>query len=150
MGKIVLEKDRLVFQRRDELIVIEGYGKDCLRCRATRNNKVSDESWTLLPPVTEANCVVEGDASFATIINGDVKATIEAGFPWYGGIVCFYRKDKLILKSKFEGDYVNKYIHTEGDHDATKVIFEANEGEHFYGLCQETEDAFDRKGSTCN
>ena len=150
MGKIVLEKDRLVFQRRDELIVIEGYGKDCLRCRATRNNKVSDESWTLLPPVTEANCVVEGDSSFATITNGDVKATIEAGFPWYGGIVCFYRKDKLILKSKFEGDYVNKYIHTEGDHYATKVIFEANEGEHFYGLGQETEDAFDRKGSTCN
>lgn len=150
MGKIVLEKDKLVFQRRDELIVIEGYGKDCLRCRATRNNKVSDERWTLLPPVTDANCVVEGDASFATIKNGDVKATIEAGFPWYGGIVCFYRKDKLILKSKFEGDYVNKYIHTEGDHYATKVIFEANEGEHFYGLGQETEDAFDRKGSTCN
>jgi len=150
MGKIVLEKNKLIFQRRDELIVIEGYGKDCLRCRATRNNKVSDECWTLLPPVTEANCVVEGDASFATITNGDVKATIEAGFPWYGGIVCFYRKDKLILRSKFEGDYVNKYIHTEGDHYATRVIFEANKGEHFYGLGQETEDAFDRKGSTCN
>lgn len=36
------------------------------------------------------------------------------------------------------------------NHYATKVIFEANEGEHLYGLGQETEDAFDRKGSTCN
>ncbi len=150
MGKIVLEKNRLVFQRRDELIIIEAYGENCLRTRMTRNNKVSEEKWTLLEPVTEDNCMIEGDEKFATITNGDMKATIDAGFPWYGGIVCYYRKDKLILKRKYEGDYVNNYIHTEGDHYATKVIFEANEGEHFYGLGQETEDAFDRKGSTCN
>ena len=150
MGKIVLKEKKLVFQRRDELIVIEPYGANCLRCRATRNNRLSEEKWTLLEPVTEDACEISGDASFATISNGDIKATIEAGFPWYGGVVCFYRKDKLILRRKFEGDYVNNYVHTEGDHYTTKVIFEANEGEHFYGLGQETEDAFDRKGSSCN
>ncbi len=150
MGKIVLEEKRLVFQRRDELIVIEAYGENCLRTRMTRNNRVSEEKWTLLDPVTEDSCVVEGNEQFATITNSDVKATIEAGFPWYGGIVCYYRKDKLILRRKYEGDYANNYIHTEGDHYTTKVLFEANEGEHFYGLGQETEDAFDRKGSTCN
>lgn len=48
MGKIVLEEKRLIFQRRDELIVIEAYGENCLRTRATRNNKVSEEKWTLL------------------------------------------------------------------------------------------------------
>lgn len=149
MGKIVLEKDKLVFQRRDELVVIEAYGKNCLRCRATRNAKVSEENWTLLPPAETDACTVTGDERFATIVNGDIKATIEAGFPWYGGVICFYRKDKLILRTKCEGDYVNKYVHAEGNHYATKVIFEANPGEHFYGLGQETEDAFDRKGSTC-
>ncbi len=150
MGKIVLDKKRLVFQRRDELIVIEPYGKNCLRCRATRNNVVSDEKWTLLEPVTEDACKVEGDSSVATITNGDVSATIEAGFPWYGGIISFYRKDKQILRRKYEGDYVNNYIHTEGNNYCTKVIFEANKGEHFYGLGQECEEAFDRKGSSCN
>ncbi len=150
MGKIVLGKNKLTFQRRDELVVIEAYGTNCLRCRTTRNSVVSDESWTLQPPLPVEDCVVEGDESFASITNGDMKATIEAGFPWYGGIVCFYRKGKQILKTKYEGDYTNKYVHTEGDHYAIKVIFEANEGEHFYGLGQETEDAFDRKGSTCN
>lgn len=150
MGKISLGHNKLIFQRRDELVVIEAYGKNCLRCRATRNSVISDESWTLLPPTSKEDCIVEGDESFATIINGDMKATIEAGVPWYGGIVCFYKKDKMILKTKYEGDYVNKYVHTEGNHYTTKVIFEANEGEHFYGLGQETEDAFDRKGSTCN
>ncbi len=150
MGKIVLEEKRLIFQRRDELIVMEPYGMNCIRCRATRNAKVSEEKWTLLNPVTEDRCKITGDSAFATIENGDIKVTIDAGFPWYGGIICFYRKDKLILKRKYEGDYVNNYVHTEGDHYATKVIFEANEGEHFYGLGQETEDAFDRKGSSCN
>lgn len=85
----------------------------------------------IIDPVTKDYCVVEGDEKFATITNGDIKATIEAGFPWYGGIVCFYRKDRLILKRKYEGDYVNNYIHTEGDHYSTKVIFEANEGNTF-------------------
>lgn len=46
MGKIVLEEKRLVFQRRDELVVIEPYGANCLRCRATRN---------LLPLPTETS-----------------------------------------------------------------------------------------------
>lgn len=150
MGKIVLEKDRLIFRRRDELVVIEAHGKNCLRCRMTRNNNVSEENWTLLPPATESNCKTEGDEKIAIITNGDLKAEIEAGFPWYGGVIRFYRKDKLILQRKQEGDYVNNYVHTEGDNYTVKVIFEANEGEHFYGLGQETEDAFDRKGSTCN
>lgn len=150
MGKIVLEEKRLIFQRRDELVVIEAYGKNTLRCRATRNSMISEENWTLLPPVTEDECVITGDERVASITNGDIKVTIEAGFPWYGGIISYYRKDKLILKSKYEGDYVNNYVHTEGNHYATKVIFEANKGEHFYGLGQECEEAFDRKGSSCS
>lgn len=150
MGKIVLEEKRIIFQRRDELVVVEPYGANCLRCRATRNNRISDENWTLLPPVTADDCRVEGDEKVATIINGDLKLTLEAGMPWYGGILTYYRKDKVILKTKYEGDYVNNYVHVEGDHYKTRVIFEANDGEHFYGLGQETEDAFDRKGSSCN
>lgn len=150
MIKLEQDKKRIVFRRRDELTVIEAYGENCLRCRSTRNSKISEENWTLQPPVTKDQCVIEGDEKFATITNGDVSASIEAGFPWYGGIIRFYRKGKLILHSKFEGDHVNRFVHVEGDHYQVKAIFEANPGEHFYGLGQETEDAFDRKGSTCN
>ena len=86
----------------------------------------------------------------ATIRNGMVSATIEAGQPWYGGIISYYRKDRQILHTKFEGEYTGRNVHTEGDHYQIKVIFDANEGEHFYGLGQEQENQFDRKGSTCN
>ncbi len=44
MGKILILENKLVFERKDELMVIEAYGENCLRCRITRNSKISDES----------------------------------------------------------------------------------------------------------
>ena len=149
MGKITIDGKRLIFQRKDELTVIEPYGANCLRCRSTRNGKMLDENWTVQPPITEDACVITGDASKATIKNGIVSATIEAGQIWYGGIITFFRYGKQILHTRFEGDYTNRNQHVEGDHYRIQVIFDANEGEHFYGLGQEQVDLFDRKGSTC-
>ena len=149
MGKIIMEGKKLIYQRKDELTVIEPYGANCLRCRSTKNAKILDESWTLQAPATADSCVTSGDASKATIQNGSVSATIEAGQIWYGGLITYFRKDKPILRTKFEGDYTNRNQHVEGDHYRIQVIFEANEGEHFYGLGQEQVDLFDRKGSTC-
>jgi alpha-D-xyloside xylohydrolase len=150
MGKITLYEDKLVFERKDELTVIEAYGANCLRCRSTKNARLSDEAWTLLAPPTEAQCIVTGNEQVATITNGFISATIEAGNIWHGGIISYFRDGKQILRTKFEGDYTTRNMHREGDHYQVKVIFEANEGEHFYGLGQEQEDQFDRKGSTCN
>lgn len=150
MGKITICENKLIFERRDELTVIEPYGKNCLRCRSTRNSKLSDENWTLLPPTDDSECIISGDESIAVIKNGMVSAQIEAGQPWYGGLITYYRNDEAILHTKFEGEYTGRNVHTEGDHYRIKVIFEANKGEHIYGLGQEQEDQFDRKGSTCN
>ena len=50
MGKIRMEKNRIIFQRRDELTVVEAYGRDCIRCRSTKNGKLSEEKWTHLEP----------------------------------------------------------------------------------------------------
>ena len=150
MGKITIYKDKLVFQRKDELTVIEGYGRNCLRCRSTKNGKILDENWTLLPASDDAEVETSGDEKAAYIKNGMMSAKIEAGEPWYGGLITYYRDGKDILRTKYEGEYTGRNVHVEGDHYQIKVIFEANEGEHFYGLGQEQEDQFDRKGSTVN
>lgn len=150
MGVITREKNRIVFQRRDELTVVEAYGKDCIRCRSTKNNRISEENWMLLPPREEAECTVEGNDSEAVLTNGRVSVKVEAGTPWFGGVLTYYRQGVRILRTKYEGDYTGRNVHTEGDHYQIKVIFDANPGEHFYGLGQEQEDCFDRKGSTCN
>lgn len=153
MGKIRAEGKKLIFQRKDELTVIEPYGEDCLRCRSTKNGKILDENWTVLPPAPDC-CVIEGGEEKMKISNGLVSAVVEAGNAWYGGIITYFKKDnnneeKQILRTKLEGDYTNRNRHVEGDHYQIQVIFEANEGEHFYGMGQEQEDLFDRKGSTC-
>lgn len=149
MGSIRAEGKRLIYQRKDELTIIEPYGKDCLRCRSTKNSRIKDENWTVLPPATEDETVISCDGHFATITNGCMKATIDAGQIWYGGIITYYRGDKQILHTRFEGDYTNRNRHIEGDNYQISVVFDANEGEHFYGMGQEQVDLFDRKGSTC-
>ena len=149
MGTIRIEEKRLIFERKDELTVLEPYGAHCIRCRSTKNASILDENWTVLPAVSQDECIIEGDEKTAWIRNGRMSACIQAGNPWYGGILTFYRDGKQILKTKFEGDYTNRNVHIEGDHYQIRVIFEANEGEHFYGMGQEQEDIFDRKGSTC-
>ncbi len=150
MGTIRIEEKKITFQRKDELTVIEPYGANCLRCRSTKNGRIMDENWTVLPAGTQDSCVIEGDEKKAVIRNGHVSAVIEAGNIWHGGVITYYRDERMILHTKFEGDYTNRNMHTEGDHYQVRVIFDANEGEHFYGMGQETEDLFDRKGSSCN
>ncbi len=150
MGRLSIEKDRLIFQRRDELTVIEPYGRNCLRCRSTKNSKLLEENWTLLPPTMDANCTISGDEKHATMTNGMLSVVVENEIPWETGKMTFYRNGKKILKTRWEGDYTVRNIHTEGDNYQIRAIFDANEGEHFYGLGQEMENQFDRKGSTCN
>lgn len=148
MGNIRVEGKKLIYQRKDELTIIEPYGMNCLRCRSTKNSKILDENWTVLPPATADDCHIECDGKFATITNGAMKATIDAGQIWYGGIITYFKKDTPVLHTRFEGDYSNRNQHIEGDHYKISVIFDANEGEHFYGIGQEQVDLFDRKGST--
>ena len=84
MGKVWAEGKKLMFERKDELMVIEPYGENCLRCRSTRNARISDESWTVLPPSTPDCCVIEGDEEKMKISNGLISAVVESGNPWYG------------------------------------------------------------------
>ncbi len=146
MPKIRVEGKSIIFERRDELTVLEPYGPSCIRCRSTKNSHLSDENWTLLPPKDAPDAVIECDGGRASLKNGMLSVTVDS----WNGFINFRRKDVSILRTKFEGDYTTRNIHTEGDNYRIKVIFESNPGEHLYGLGQEQEDFFDRQGATCN
>lgn len=148
MGKITIEKNRIIFERKDEITVLEPYGKNCIRCRSTRNASVSEESWTLLPPKTSPQCTIEGDEKKAVLTNGDLSVKVEAGEIWYGGILTYYRKGKQILHTRYEGEYTMRNQHRGGNLYTVKVIFDSNPGEHIYGLGQEQANQFDKKGCT--
>ena len=61
MAKIRVEDNKMIFERRDELTVFEPYGPDCIRCRSTKNSRLSEESWTLLPAKEASDIQLEGD-----------------------------------------------------------------------------------------
>jgi alpha-D-xyloside xylohydrolase len=145
MGKIIINKKSMGFTMRDEVVMIEAYGENCIRVRATRNSVLSDEKWTLLSAPSE-DCVIEGDENYAKLIAGILSVEISKTWNGYRLVLC--KNGKEILTTMDEGDPVSRYRHVEGDHYSVKAIFEAKDNEHFYGLGQEEQDHFDRKGCT--
>lgn len=146
MAKITVKEQAILYQRKDETILIEPYGPNCIRVRATRNAAVSDEAWTLLPPLEAPNVQISGDNTKATITNGDICMELVDGWGWSSMVMIFYKKGQKILSTKEEGDYVIRYEHVAGDTYQVQAIFESNPDEHLYGLGQEQQDYFDRKG----
>ncbi len=147
LGIITLRENAILFERRDETVLIEPYGLNCIRVRASKNSKLSDEKWTLLDAKDNSKPVITGDNKHATLTNGDISVDVSTTNDW-GGELCFKRKGRVILSTKNYGDYCMRYQHTEGDNYRIRYAFNANHGEHIYGLSQEQEDAFDRKGTT--
>ena len=117
-----------------------------MRVRSTRLGAVSEERWTLLPE-TEAEVKINADQNWAEIVNGSISAEI---FNVWGGYRLVIKKDgREILKTREEGDPVRRYEHVAGDNYKITALFEANDNEHIYGLGQEQQRFFDRKGSSC-
>ena len=46
MGKIIISENSIGFSMRDEMLIAEAYAENCIRVRATRNGRFSDERWT--------------------------------------------------------------------------------------------------------
>lgn len=145
MGIISVRKDRIVFQKRDEIAVIEPWGRDCLRFRSTPNASLTEENWNLLLQ-PEGDCIITQDEKRATITNGKLTAEINDA-----GKVIYYKNGKAILTERSEMAFnarYREYRAVGADNHRATVIFMANEKEHFYGLGQEQNDCFDLKGST--
>ncbi|MDI9441027.1 MAG: glycoside hydrolase family 31 protein [Bacillota bacterium] len=145
MAVFTLDEGRIAYQRRDELVVIEAYGPNTLRFRASPNARLMEEDWNLLPP-KQTNSEVKLEDNAALIVNGDLSARIFAN-----GKVVYYKNGSELLAERSEMAFFSgyrEYRHVEADNHKATVIFEAYEGEHFYGLGQEQNNVFDLKGST--
>lgn len=148
MGKLTIQGNKIYFERRDEIALIEPYGPDCIRFRSTRNRVLSKEAWTLLLAEPAEDAAVESDGHRAVLRNGAIEVEVNIGEGWPVFEVEYRRAGtrERLLKTREEGDYVTRYQHVAGDLYQVKAIFESNEGEHLYGLGQEQQDYFDRKG----
>ena len=167
--KFELRDNALVCNRQGETLIIEGWGKDSLRVRATMNTEFTGKCWALTEKVTTSKCDVKtyvvkektGDGiqenTWASIANGRIKAEVN-----YAGVISFYRDDKLFLREYFRsyGGTISKesrclkVINREwkglygGNNYALKVRFESNKGEKIFGMGQYQQQEMDLKGCT--
>mgnify|MGYP002624734186 CR=1 FL=1 len=149
MSRISAYKNGILFEMRDELVFVEPYGPDCVRVRATRNAQLSEEKWTLLDAeACETRIIMESeDRSY--LCNGKLKVEVSRVHPWHKCcILTFCRDGKAVLRTREEYDPATRYLHVEGNNYRTRIVFEAREDEHIYGLGQEQQDFFNRKGCT--
>jgi alpha-D-xyloside xylohydrolase len=71
------QEKRLVYRYDAEQLWVESWGRNALRVRATKCTNMPPEDWALQPPQpTDAQICIADDNSEATIINGQIKASV--------------------------------------------------------------------------
>ncbi len=151
------ENSSLKMRLRDETLIIEGWGKNALRVRATRRAEMPAHAHALTESVEHnATVRIDTEAKCAEIVNGRIKATVN-----HVGIICFYRDDKLILQEYYScyGGSIRKesicykiiareYKGISSDDFKITVRFESDPSEKLYGMGQYQMPILDLKGCT--
>ena len=147
MGFFSSTNGSVQYRRSGETVLIEPYGPDCLRVRATVNGSFNDATSVLLPPL-ESNAQITADDNVATITSGRLRATIDAA-----GRICFGTTDgrTLLEEVAFARGCAHlpasrQYDNGHGNLHRIAVRFAAREGERFYGMGQRTHGRLDQKG----
>ncbi len=142
-----VDQNRLTVRKNGELLLLEAWGTDAIRVRATKNYALSGANQGLLPvqsPVATVN-IQERDATFT---NGRLSVHVSSAF-----LLTFYRDGKKILR-----EYANPYApavriaardyRSVGGNDfLLKTRFEGNAGEKIYGMGQYQQPELELKGS---
>ncbi len=94
MPTLIAENNRLVRLYDCETLWIEGWGKNGLRVRATKNACMPSEDWALQGAQGSAQIQIDGDS--ASIINGKIRAEIAAS-----GMIKFYNQHGKLLLGEY-------------------------------------------------
>lgn len=152
-------KNGLLVRRRGERLLIEAWGTNALRVRATRYEDFTGREWALEEPVSQDRrqakiTVVEGQEAY--VENGRIKVRVNSA-----GVLFFYRDGQPIL-SEYQRDYAGteseesrclKIVSRDykaivgGDYSLT-VRFESRDGEKIFGMGQYQQPYLDLKGCT--
>ena len=164
------KKGRLIATRNGETLIIESWGTDAFRVRATMFPEFSERDWALTESVERNAAKVriyeedhwDGDGNIskvpiASVENGRIKAIVN-----HAGIISIYKDDELVLR-----EYYRSYDGTlSRESRCLKVVnrewkgvfgaseysldlkFESNDKEKIYGMGQYQQPYLDLKGCT--
>ncbi|MFA6506867.1 MAG: TIM-barrel domain-containing protein [Treponemataceae bacterium] len=146
--------NRLIWTYDCETLVVEPWGHDAFRIRATKNATFEETDGALLP-ARSAKSVIAVTAKDATITNGKISARIHDG----GRLTFTDVKGTVLLDERWrsrggsDGTYnatkqvAREYRSHLGGNYRISVKFEARDGEKIFGMGQYQDGKFDQKGS---
>ena len=152
------EKDHALFYRYDaERVIVEPWGKNSLRVRASKMPEMPDELWALdgKPEGREEARIVIHDFS-AEIVNGNIKAVVNNI-----GKISFYNQKGEVLLEEYVRNREDMFADTcsslevearefkpiiGGDYQLT-MRFESNPNEKIYGMGQYQQKFLNVKGA---
>lgn len=143
-------------------LMVQAWGADSVRVRATPHGDLLDHDWALLPPEHAAGgSKVQLEGSVARLTNGRITAELTAyrqmddqiGYPRFG---CRLRildaQGEALLEEHDSGGALKwrarHFAELDGGSYRLTMSFRAQPGERFYGMGQYQQDVGDLKGST--
>ena len=155
---------RLIWTGAGETLVVEPWGRDSIRVRATMRGDVLDTDWALLPPRAGSHddVTIEIHDGGATLCNGTIRAELETsswfhepvGYEAFRCALAFYdASGRLLFRELDRGGSLDLRArgfraHTGGDAHAVTASFQADPDEHLAGMGQYQQHVLDLKGST--
>ena len=156
---MIYRKNNQLFRRNDkELLLVEPWGKNSFRVRATQRSAFLSDELSALLPAKDAEAEISIDGDRAEIVNGKLTCRmLEDGILQFAD-----RKGKVLLqeydrtRSMYEGsgkfasalEIVPRTFMPKAGADGYKLIYrlEANEGEKIFGMGQYQQPYLDMKG----
>ena len=139
-----VKQSSFFFCREGETLVLEPYGENILRVRATAGAGVEENTWTLLPPrACQARAEIRDGKG--VLCNGGIVGEITED-----GHLAFYNREGRLLLREFwtpERDMPGRRFLGKSGLFYMETQFCPNPEEHLYGMGQEAHDLFDLKGS---
>ncbi len=143
-----------------EYLRIEPWGRNSVRVRARLMREVEDADWALLKPEDsdESEYVeIRVDESAATLTNGLVKVLAEQYEQSAETSICRLtfinaQTGEILLRECTDGGALRLRARAHNPRmdgaESPVVMFEANDGEHIYGMGEYQQSVMDLKGST--
>lgn len=164
MSELRAESQRLIWQFDRQTLIIEPWGENSLRVRASCQPQIVDTDWALLPTTPLPVEITQGN-EMLSLRNGNITATLNqrgqlAFYNQHGELLLeeFWRQrttvgigateksqDKYISALKLDG---REFRPIPGGKYQLTVRFEARREEKIYGMGQYQQEGLDLKGCT--
>lgn len=144
MKNTVISENEILFSRKGELVRITPVLNNAIRVQAFPDCSVIDENYNLIPQ--NADCLIEETDRYVTMTTGSLMLKM-----YHDGKIFFFRGDKKLIEEQPEltfGDGIRHHLNIASGVWKSRVTFESNDDEHFFGLGHQWDNRFDLKGSS--